>query len=74
MINDLLKALARGPLLMVDGWWTCAFCERQQEDWQDENLSHAPSCPVNQARELLAAGELAAEGLAERQLAKLSPV
>jgi len=57
MINELIEALAQGPLVSVDGWMTCAFCGESmwpEPKQTDKDMPHALHCPVNQARLLIA--------------------
>jgi len=61
-MNELLEALARGPLVCTDLGYECAFCHertgeenRESEEDSMKNLRHDMACPVNQARLYLSA-------------------
>ena len=62
MINELIEALAQGPLVATEDGDECAYCHNRTDDnialetneQAQKNLVHDVNCPVNQARLLIA--------------------
>jgi len=54
MINELIEALAQGPLVATDFGLECPWCGRPMEADSEKNFVHQVNCPVNQARLLIA--------------------
>ena len=52
MINDLIEALAKGPIVDVDGYNVCAHCKAYSL-LPVPDFVHRVDCPVNQARLML---------------------
>ena len=56
MVNELIEALANGPLVPTRDKYECAFC-RNASDKEVNDFVHTVNCPVNQARLLIACME-----------------